>query len=188
MKIRLNLGCGTDPYGDLRIDITPQRPLYETKNTANLFADAQHLPLRDKTIDQSRCFHVLEHLDDPKKGLNELKRVTQESVNIRVPVWHPYSFLIEAIQLIKKLLIGSPKDKLNKIRQILNWKIRYSDHKYYIKPPKSKINRKFLIPREYESTFKGSALKIFIPTLQSFSPTWMRDAEICEDSDKEDSP
>ena len=153
IKIRLNVGCGTDPYGDIRIDIIHQRSLYETKNTLNLFADAHNLPLRDKTIDESRCFHVLEHLESPKKGLNELKRVTKESINIRVPVWHPYSFLIEAIQLIKTLLIGRPKQKFNIIKQILNWRIRYSDHKYYIKPSKAKINRKFLIPREYEATF-----------------------------------
>jgi len=153
MKTRLNVGCGTDPYGDIRVDISSQRSLYKIRNTANLYADAQHLPLRDNIIHESRCFHVLEHLNNPRKGLNELKRVTKESVNIRVPVWHPYSFLIESIQLIKTLLIGSPENKLNKIIQILNWKGRYSDHKYYIKPSNAKINRKFMIPKEYEATY-----------------------------------
>ena len=35
-------------------------------------------------------------------------------------------------------------------------------------------------------TDKDPELRSSIPTLQSFSPTSMRDAEICEDTDKED--
>jgi len=150
MSISLNVGCGTDPYGNVRIDIVIQRQFYEEKNKLNLIADAHNLPLRRKVFFESRCFHVLEHLTYPNKAINEINRVTKGIVTLRFPIWHGYSFLIESISLIKVLFIGTLEKKKLIIKKILNWKKRYSEHKYYIKPKKSKINRKYLIPLEHE--------------------------------------
>lgn len=56
-------GKGTARVGELRTD----RPF--------VFADAEALPFVDKAFDYIICFHVLEHLDNPEKCLNEMMRV-----------------------------------------------------------------------------------------------------------------
>jgi len=150
MSLKLNVGCGTDSYGDVRIDIAIQRKYFETKNKLNLIADAHNLPLRKKVFSESRCFHVLEHLKNPNKAINEINMVTNGIVTLRFPVWHGYSFLIEALFLIRVLFYGSLKTKKRVIKKILCWKKRYSEHIYYLRPKKYKINRKYFIPREYE--------------------------------------
>jgi len=67
-KLILNLGCGEQTYGDVRVDF------YRGK--ANVLADAQQsLPFKNDIFDQvySRCF--FEHLKNPSIHLNEAVRV-----------------------------------------------------------------------------------------------------------------
>ena len=81
----LDVGSGSHPHP--RADVTCD--LYfcaeyqggkfnalEQKNF--VICDAQHLPFRDQTFQESNCTHVLEHLDDPRLGLSELQRVSKE--------------------------------------------------------------------------------------------------------------
>lgn len=161
MSLKLNVGCGTDPYGDVRIDIAIKRQYCEEKNTLNLFADAHKLPLRRKVFSESRCFHVLEHLKDPNKAVNEINRVTNGIVTLRFPVWHGYSFLIEVIFLIKVLLHSPIEYKKHVMNRVLSWKNRYSEHKYYLKPIKAKINKQYMLPREYEIKYNIEHMKIW---------------------------
>jgi ubiquinone/menaquinone biosynthesis C-methylase UbiE len=68
-KFVLNLGCGEQTYGDVRVDI------YRSK-AANILADAeQFLPFRDDTFDEVYSSHFFEHLRNPSHGLNEMIRV-----------------------------------------------------------------------------------------------------------------
>ena len=153
MSLKLNVGCGTDNYGDVRIDIIykhPKKTTYKKEMAVNVIADANYLPLRNEVFYESRCFHVLEHISDPKKSLLELKRVTKNFINIKVPVWHLYSYLIELIALFSMMLRGKYKQIFPQLQRIMHWKKRYSDHKYYIKFKNYNIKRKFFIPKEYE--------------------------------------
>lgn len=43
------------------------------------------LPYKDNTFDMVICSEVLEHLEDPKKALDELQRVTKKYVVLSVP-------------------------------------------------------------------------------------------------------
>ena len=74
----LNVGCGDNIYGDIRIDIQP-------KKGVNLIADAHFIPLRDKTIKIVHARSVLEHLISPMRSLIEMKRVARERILIIVP-------------------------------------------------------------------------------------------------------
>jgi ubiquinone/menaquinone biosynthesis C-methylase UbiE len=56
-----------------------------TKTQNFVKADALHLPFRDRSIKAVRCLHVLEHLENPLKGLREMKRVSQGYYFICVP-------------------------------------------------------------------------------------------------------
>lgn len=79
----LNLGCGDDFRGNIRIDINP------SKKGLNLVADAHCIPLRDKIFDVVFCKSVLEHLISPFKGLSEMKRVSKKRIFVVVPnVYH----------------------------------------------------------------------------------------------------
>ena len=79
----LNLGCGSDMHGEIRIDINPDRP------GLNLIGDAHHLPIRDKVINHVFCKSVLEHLKSSFKGLSEMKRISKNRITVIIPnVYH----------------------------------------------------------------------------------------------------
>ena len=59
MSLELNVGCGTDNYGDVRIDIiykNPKNIIYKKEMTVNVIADANYLPIRNEVLFESRCF------------------------------------------------------------------------------------------------------------------------------------
>lgn len=47
--------------------------------------DVQHLPFRSGAFRDVFCFHVLEHIENPAKGLSELVRVAYRLVEVEVP-------------------------------------------------------------------------------------------------------
>jgi len=150
----LNVGCGCDPWGDVRTDLDRYSWRYQRKTTANVIADVQHLPFRDNTFVNIRCFHVLEHVTNPLLALKELKRVSGGKIIVRVPVWHFYSYLIEVIYLIYYIgtipILGI-QQFLHQLNEVRRWKQRYGDHKWYLRFKGARINREwFLIPKEYE--------------------------------------
>lgn len=79
MKPSLNLGCGNDKRGTVRIDINPAR------NGITLLADAHFIPLRDKAISKTLCKSVLEHVEAPIKVILEMKRITADEIILVVP-------------------------------------------------------------------------------------------------------
>jgi hypothetical protein len=83
----INVGCGSDTWGDIRIDYS-RKPkeyyLHGAKSSANLIADAQYLPFRNKCFSELKASHVLEHVKNWKKALAEWCRVSNK-VNIIFP-------------------------------------------------------------------------------------------------------
>ncbi len=67
-KLTLNLGCGDDTYGDIRLDLFP------TKG-ANVVGDSQRLPFRDSVFVEVYERNVFEHLPNPAVHLEEVRRV-----------------------------------------------------------------------------------------------------------------
>jgi len=67
-KLILNLGCGEQTYGDVRID------LY--RGGANLLADVEKsLPFKSDVFDEVYSRHVFEHLRNPSLVLSEMVRM-----------------------------------------------------------------------------------------------------------------
>jgi ubiquinone/menaquinone biosynthesis C-methylase UbiE len=97
--ISLDVGCGTNPKGDVNIDV-----IREAQH--NLLADAHHLPLRNNSISVIFCDRLLEHLDNPDLALKEINRVltVEGSAEIEVPKpffanncrFHFFHFLVES--------------------------------------------------------------------------------------------
>lgn len=125
--MRLNIGCGTDPWGDIRLDINKEH--YGVRSSLNIVADAGHLPFRDEAFEEARAYHVLEHLLDWKKALEEWKRVSQK-IDIKIPK-EPYisigirAFLLELTNLVFLT---------NRSLKALNFPKRRMEHKWAINP------------------------------------------------------
>lgn len=151
-KLTLNAGCGADWWGDIRTDVERYSTRYLKPTTANLIADVHHLPFKNDCFSITRCNHVLEHVDDPRLALKELRRVSN-TVIVHVPVWHLYSFLIETVSLFYLAFFRGHEAIQHQLREISRWKERYSDHKWYIQFGNARINRLYGIPKEYEKIF-----------------------------------
>jgi len=68
VKLVLNLGCGKQAYGDVRVD------LYRGK--ANLLAHVEKsLPFKNDVFDEVYSRHLFEHLRNPSSVLAEMVRV-----------------------------------------------------------------------------------------------------------------
>lgn len=153
MSLTLNAGSGVNTWGDLRVDTQIFSDVYYRKKTSvNVVASIEYLPFKDRIFGAVRCHHVLEHVENPRKCIEELKRVTNGLILIHVPVHHLYCLLIESVTLLKSFmmipLIGMAyfKDNLYKVK---SWSGRYSGHRSYIKG--RKINRVYwILPLEYE--------------------------------------
>lgn len=79
----LNVGCGSDVWGDVRLDVAKAnlRGLF----TLTVLADAHNLPFRDKCFEVTKASHILEHLMNPFKALDEIIRVTRDKIILRFP-------------------------------------------------------------------------------------------------------
>lgn len=92
-RLRLDVGCGTNPSGDVNCDLfiskSPHRhgTVIIPKKIRNFVkCGVNHLPFKQKIFSESFCSHVLEH-----KGVNcvkvikEMVRVTEGKIIIIVP-------------------------------------------------------------------------------------------------------
>jgi ubiquinone/menaquinone biosynthesis C-methylase UbiE len=99
--MRLDVGCGNNPTGNVNVDLFMNEKTLHLDSYKNRFidakrilnpvkADANHLPFRDNTFEEVYCGHVLEHLENPTKGLLELIRVTKGKLIVVLP--HRYHY------------------------------------------------------------------------------------------------
>lgn len=77
----LNLGSGTDDYGDVKMDRRPIGP-------CNLVGDIHYLPFRDNVFQEVKASHVLEHSDDAIGVLEEIYRISKDGATINILVPH----------------------------------------------------------------------------------------------------
>ena len=91
MKI-LDVGCGQKPKGDVNIDLFVGKSAHSQVDVINpklirnfIKADAHHLPFKDDCFSIVYASHLLEHLCNPLKALNEFNRVSNKFVLLKVP-------------------------------------------------------------------------------------------------------
>jgi len=77
----LNVGCGSDPWGDVRLDVAFRFITMHFKPT--VLADAHHLPFKDGSFELVKASHLLEHLRNPQKALDEMLRVATKEVVLK---------------------------------------------------------------------------------------------------------
>lgn len=67
----LNVGCGQDTFGDIRMD------LFRTQAT-NVLGDAVHLPFAGEAFTEVFEKNLLEHMPNPATHLEDVRRVLKE--------------------------------------------------------------------------------------------------------------
>lgn len=87
----LNLGCGSDTRGEVRIDKNPY------SFGVNLIGDAHHLPMREDIVDDVFNRSNLEHLISPFLALKEMTRVSRNRVRVIVPNLHEWRRIMRAL-------------------------------------------------------------------------------------------
>lgn len=98
-KSVLEVGCGR---GKLLLALSKNHQaigcdIFENKEIkdnqlAFVLAASESLPFEDNAFDTVICTHVLEHVRDLKKSIDELKRVCKSRLIIVVPCERPYKF------------------------------------------------------------------------------------------------
>jgi ubiquinone/menaquinone biosynthesis C-methylase UbiE len=87
----LDIGCGQALRGTVNVDVYRSG---KRSGTDFVMASAMNLPFVDGVFEQVFCNHVLEHLVDPPKALQEIVRVSKHEVELTVPHGsHPYAHI-----------------------------------------------------------------------------------------------
>lgn len=80
----LDVGCGSNPRGDVNIDVNTTYLDGETE--PNVLADGSlHLPFKDNSFLLVRSHHFVEHLEKPYAFVRELARVSKRWVYVACP-------------------------------------------------------------------------------------------------------
>lgn len=81
----LNICCGNTDGGGVNADIVQHAKL----PNFDLIKSVYDLPYKDKQFESVLCSHTLEHVDDPKRFYDELKRVGKQITIVIPPLWDP---------------------------------------------------------------------------------------------------
>lgn len=145
-NLRANVLCDRYPLDNVERD---GNPLYVGSGQIAIACEATQLPFRDKTFDYSICSHLLEHVENPTKLLNELQRISNAGY-IEMPspegeylMGRPWHYWI--VEVKNGTLILTPKDRavLNqKLSDWFSWLIKQNEFflkEIYMKPYKYRL-------------------------------------------------
>ncbi len=107
-KWDLNISCGPTDGGGLNADVIERK----VKNFVKV-KDIYNLPFKNKQFDHIVSSHTIEHVEDPVKFYNELKRVSKNVTLLLPPIWdlaglgflfeHKWQFLTLKTHHVNKL-------------------------------------------------------------------------------------
>lgn len=99
----VDIGCGRGYFLDLVADEHPSLKLtgvdfhdhVPLKRSAYVSANVEALPFADKSFDVVTCSHVIEHLKDLPKAIEEMKRVARKQIIIATPCQRYYFYTLD---------------------------------------------------------------------------------------------
>lgn len=87
--MNLDIGCGSlfahNPRHEEQFLHADIQKTVLNRNFLNIIYDVHKLPFRDNIFDVVNASHLLEHVSNPSKALNEILRVSQRIAIIKVP-------------------------------------------------------------------------------------------------------
>lgn len=111
--MKLDVGCGIKPTGDVNIDLYINRNLYRIKEGVSsvidirkipnfVLGDAAHLPFRDNYFEEVYSNSVLEHVGDYYGMLKEMWRVCKENGRIFITTEHRLGGSFQILRALKR--------------------------------------------------------------------------------------
>jgi hypothetical protein len=88
--VTVNLGCGVDTWGDVRIDL-------KSEVFPDIIASADRLPFRSECFTVARLFSVLEHLPDPSRAIREISRCASV-IDVIIPNVYYWARILRTIK------------------------------------------------------------------------------------------
>jgi len=94
--MKLDVGCGSFPSGDVNCDSSIKDHGYRWQDGRSfnprrvknfVFCDVQRLLFREGSFDLVYSSHVIEHVSDPIKMLKEMVRVSKSDIKVVCPHW-----------------------------------------------------------------------------------------------------
>jgi len=176
----LNVGCGPDEWGDVRVDVNLKTQTGAISRL-NVRADAHHLPFRSRAFSFGRCWHVLEHVENPVEALLELRR-TCESFDVRFPVDEGYYklMIIGMLSFDVGMFLGAYRTMKGRFHL---WRISPSFVENSLRDGKSKspltnamISDRFIQCPHSSGLLSGRKSRLFRPVLHTLGPHLKRAA------------
>lgn len=142
---KLNLGCGKFPLkGFVNIDIFSYKYI-------DLIADFNNnLPFKDNIFNEVYCSHVIEHLDDILKIMQEIFRISKNNAIVIIKVPHFTAFNALSDLTHKRVFGWKTFDVLEQLKDKYN------------------IDAKFFVVRKRINFSRGKFLSIFNPVMNLF--------------------
>ncbi len=151
-KLTLNLGCGDDTYGDIRLDLFPTRG-------ANVVGDSQRLPFRDSVFTEVYERNVFEHLPNPAQHLDEVRRVMRVNGVL--------TLITDNAACLKYYIMGTHTGGYRKhAGKDRHFALFTEEHmRNFMEVCGFKINELKLVDTNYFTRFFDKALRLFAPSL-----------------------
>jgi ubiquinone/menaquinone biosynthesis C-methylase UbiE len=99
----IDIGCGRGYFLDLLSEKRPEikttgldfHDYVDLKNSVYVSANIESMPFPDKSYDVVVCSHVIEHLKDLPKAIEEMKRVARKQIIIATPCQRYYYYTLD---------------------------------------------------------------------------------------------
>lgn len=99
----IDVGCGRGYFVEKLIERFPDKKIYgadllpplDIPQLHYLQTNIEKIPLSDKSVDVVVCSHVLEHVQDFDKAVEELKRIARKKIIITVPKQRYYYYTLD---------------------------------------------------------------------------------------------
>lgn len=99
----IDVGCGRGYFVEKLMERFPEKKIYgadllpplDIPQLHYLQTNIEKIPLSDKSVDVVVCSHVLEHVQDFDKAVEELKRIARKKIIITVPKQRYYYYTLD---------------------------------------------------------------------------------------------
>lgn len=128
--MRLDVGCENELRGNINVDLSIPGIVH---NKVFIMADGQHLPFIDNAFEETTCYHLIEHVENPHLLLGELLRVTKHKVEIKCP--YRFSLISKSPQHKHYFNMSWFKQQLEKYNVIFKISLNLDSERHILKIP-----------------------------------------------------
>jgi ubiquinone/menaquinone biosynthesis C-methylase UbiE len=150
--LMLNIGCGDDTKGDVRLD------LFRT-GAANILGNAELLPFKDEAFDKVYERNIFEHMPNPGNHLAEVKRVMVKGGTL--------TLITDNAACLKYYLLGTHTGGYRKHGGVdVHYALFTREHmRNFMRQVGLRATELKLIDTEFHTRFFDKVARLFVPSL-----------------------